>query len=94
MGVNLRVLSLGWLGVGSCRRFGGRERLFVYCSGFFMASGTIRGLSFGIPVANMRSASGDMLQAGSGNDIPIDLLQMTGLTLRKEHSKHHILRLR
>lgn len=64
MEVNLRVLRLGWLGVGSCKGFGGRLRLCGCCCGFFMANGTIRGCSFGIQVANTRSASGDMLQAG------------------------------
>ncbi|KAH8629498.1 hypothetical protein IG631_16755 [Alternaria alternata] len=49
-----------------------------------MANGKTRGFSFGIHVANMRSASGDMLQAGWEIRIRIDSLQMSGLTLRKK----------
>jgi hypothetical protein len=64
MGVSLRVSSLVWLGVGSCRGFSGRERLCGYCCGYLMANGEARGSSFGIQVANMTSASRDMLQAG------------------------------
>ena len=94
MGVSLRVLSLDWLGVGSCRGFGGRERLCGYHCGYFMASGKTRGFSFRIQVANMTSTSVGVLQFGWGNDTRIDFLHMTGLTIRKEHSKHPILRLR
>lgn len=95
MVVNLRVSSLGWLGVGSCRGFKGKVRLCGYRCGYFMANGEARGCSFGIRVANMRSASRDMLQAGLESRIRIDSLQMTGLTLRKKkHSKQSILWLR
>jgi hypothetical protein len=47
MEVNLRVLSLGWLGAGSCRGFCG------YCGGSFMVNGKTRRFSlrtrFAIP---------------------------------------------
>jgi hypothetical protein len=51
MGVSLRVLSLGWLGVGSCKGFGDGERLCGYFCGYFMANGKIRGPSLRIWVA-------------------------------------------
>jgi hypothetical protein len=72
MGVNLRVSSLGWLGVGSCKGFGGREKLFGYCRGFFIASWPAKGCSFGIQVANMMPTGRDVLQAGLGNDTRFD----------------------
>jgi hypothetical protein len=51
MGVSLRVLSLGWLGVGSCRWFVGRKILREYCCGYFMANGKTRGFGLSISVA-------------------------------------------